>query len=248
VIGMVLAAGASRRLRPDTELLPKTLLPVAGDTTILDIALRNLAAVGMRDIVVVVGHAAGVISDRAADLERGHGVTLELLYNERALDWNNAYSLWLAREYFGSGVLLVNGDTVHPVSVEKALLAASGASGEGPAVILAVDDVKPLGDEEMKVVLDSRRLLTRITKQMDPALADGEYIGATLIGPAAAVPLASALEATWRRDPGLYYEDGYQEFADRGGEIAVAPIGAVEWVEVDNHDDLRRAREIAVRC
>jgi hypothetical protein len=83
---------------------------------------------------------------------------------------------------------------------------------------------------------------------MDPARAYGEYIGATLITEAAAVPLASALEATWRRDPGLYYEDGYQEFADRGGEIAVAPIGAVEWVEVDNHDDLRRAREIAVRC
>jgi len=28
----------------------------------------------------------------------------------------------------------------------------------------------------------------------------------------------------------------------------VAPIGEVEWVEVDNHDDLRRAREIAARC
>ena len=249
MIGMVLAAGASRRLRPDTDALPKALLPVAGETTILDIALRNLAAVGLRDVVVVVGHAASVVSNRAEDLQRRHGVTLHLLYNDRALDWNNAYSLWLAREYFTRGVLLVNGDTVHPVSVEKTLLAAAGADGRGgPAVILAVDDVKRLAEEEMKVVLDSRRLLARITKQMDPARAYGEYIGATLITEAAAVPLASALEATWRRDPGLYYEDGYQEFADRGGEIAVAPIGAVEWVEVDNHDDLRRAREIAVRC
>jgi choline kinase len=249
VIGMVLAAGASRRLRPDTDALPKALLPVAGETTILDIALRNLAAVGLRDVVVVVGHAASVVSNRAEDLQRRHGVTLHLLYNDRALDWNNAYSLWLAREYFTRGVLLVNGDTVHPVSVEKTLLAAAGAAGQGgPAVILAVDDVKRLAEEEMKVVLDSRRLLARITKQMDPARAYGEYIGATLITEAAAVPLASALEATWRRDPGLYYEDGYQEFADRGGEIAIAPIGAVEWVEVDNHDDLRRAREIAVRC
>jgi choline kinase len=249
VIGMVLAAGASRRLRPDTDALPKALLPVAGETTILDIALRNLAAVGLRDVVVVVGHAAGVISDRAADMQRRHGVTLHLVHNERALDWNNAYSLWLAREYFARGVLLVNGDTVHPVSIEKTLLAAAGAGGDaGPGVILAVDDVKQLADEEMKVILDSRGLLARITKQMDPARAYGEYIGATLIGAAAAVPLASALEATWRRDPGLYYEDGYQELADRGGEIAVAPIGAVEWVEVDNHDDLRRAREIAVRC
>ena len=65
---------------------------------------------------------------------------------------------------------------------------------------------------------------------------------------AAAGPLADALEATWRRDPSLYYEDGFQELADRGGEIGVAPIGEVEWVEVDDHDDLARAREVACRC
>jgi NDP-sugar pyrophosphorylase family protein len=55
VIGLVLAAGAGRRLRPDTDALPKALLPVAAGTTILDIALRNLAATGLTDIVVVVG-------------------------------------------------------------------------------------------------------------------------------------------------------------------------------------------------
>ena len=36
--------------------------------------------------------------------------------------------------------------------------------------------------------------------------------------------------------------------ADRGGSVALEPIGEVEWVEVDNHEDLRRAREIAGRC
>lgn len=34
---------------------------------------------------------------------------------------------------------MVNGDTVHPVSVERTLLA-----GRGPDVLLAIDDVKPL--------------------------------------------------------------------------------------------------------
>ena len=57
----------------------------------------------------------------------------------------------------------------------------------------------------------------------------------------------TALEATWRRDPDLYYEDGYQTLVDRGGEVGVAPIGALPWVEVDNHADLARAREIACR-
>ena len=249
MIGMVLAAGASRRLRPDTDELPKALLPVAGETTILDIALRNLAAVGLHEVVIIVGHAAHAIADRTAELEGVHGVTLELVHNGRALEWNNAYSLWLAREYFSQGVLLVNGDTVHPVSVEKTLLAARGSGPAGRArVILAIDNVKSLADEEMKVILDARGLLSRISKQMDPAKAHGEYIGATLIEPSAAVPLADALETTWRRDPGLYYEDGYQELADRGGEIAAVPIGDVDWVEVDNHSDLRRAREIAGHC
>jgi choline kinase len=249
LIGMVLAAGAARRLRPETDQLPKTLLPVAGETTILDIALRNLAAVEITEVVIVVGHAASVIADRAASLERSYGITLELVHNERALEWNNAYSLWLAREHFGAGVLLVNGDTVHPVSIEKTLLAARAAGGGSQAdVILAVDDVKRLADEEMKVILNGRGLLATINKKLDPAAAYGEYIGVTLIEAAAAAPLAAALEATWRRDPGLYYDDGHQELADRGGEIAVAPIGAVDWVEVDDHNDLRRAREIAGRC
>ncbi|MDQ2876705.1 MAG: phosphocholine cytidylyltransferase family protein [Actinomycetota bacterium] len=244
MIGMVLAAGAGRRLRPDTDSLPKALLPVAGTTTILDIALRNLAAVGLTDVAVIVGHAAEVIADRTAALEREHGVAIELIHNDRAQDWNNAYSLWLAREYLGQGALLVNGDTVHPVSVENTLLEARE---QLPAadLILAVDAVKQLADEEMKVTLDERGLLRRITKRLDPAQAHGEYIGVTLIQPAAARALAEALEATWRRDPGLYYEDGYQELVRREGEIAIAPIGDIAWVEVDNHQDLRRARAIA---
>jgi choline kinase len=244
VIGLVLAAGAGRRLRPDTDALPKALLPVAGTATILDIALRNLAAAGLGEVVIVVGHAAQAIGDRAAALERAHQVRLTLVPNDRALDWNNAYSLWLAREHFARGALMVNGDTVHPASVEKTLLAARGTAG----VILAIDNVKPLAEEEMKVVLDERGLLARITKRMDPVLADGEYIGAALIEAGASAALAGALEATWRQDPGRYYEDGFAELAARSGDVAVAPIGAVDWVEVDDHDDLRRARQIGARC
>jgi choline kinase len=242
VIGMVLAAGAGRRLAPYTDTLPKTLVPVDGDRTILDIALGNLAAAGLDRVVVVTGYAAGAVEERRAALEERHGVTLELVFNPKAEEWNNAYSLWCARERLADGALLINGDTVHPPSVEQTLLAA-----RGPDILLALDDVKPLAEEEMKVhVADGR--MTRINKALDPGGSQGEYIGLALIERAAAGPLADALEATWRRDPQLYYEDGFQEFADRGGHVGVAPIGAVEWAEVDDHRDLERAREIACRC
>jgi len=185
-----------------------------------------------------------VIADASAGLERAHGVTLTLVHNDRAQDWNNAYSLWLAREYLRDGALLVNGDTVHPVDVERTLLAAREQPGAA-GILLALDDQKSLADEEMKVVLDAAGRMKRITKLMDPAEASGEYIGATLIEARAADALATALEATWRRDPDLYYEDGYQTLVDTGGEVGAAPIGSLPWVEVDNHADLTRAREIA---
>lgn len=241
MIGMVLAAGAGRRLRPYTDTLPKALVPVDGDTTILDIALGNLAEVGLTDVVIVVGYCAGAVEERKEALEAKYGVRITLVHNDKAEEWNNAYSMWLAREHFSKGVLMVNGDTVHPVSVERTLLASRGKSD----ILLAVDDVKKLADEEMKVILDDAGHLSKITKLMDPAAAAGEYIGATLLEPAAAEALADALKATWEADPDQYYEDGYQELVNRGFEISVAPIGDVAWVEVDNHDDLNKAREIA---
>jgi hypothetical protein len=82
---------------------------------------------------------------------------------------------------------------------------------------------------------------------MDPAEATGEYIGVTLIEGDAAAELADALKTTFERDPDLYYEDGYQELVNRGFTVDVAPIGQVSWVEIDNHDDLAKGREIACR-
>jgi choline kinase len=216
---------------------------VDGESTILDIALHNLAAVDVHEVVIVVGYAADAVRDRATALERRHGVSLTLVHNDRAEDWNNAYSLWTARDHMHDGVLMLNGDTVHPVSVEQTLLSA-----RGPGVLLAVDSSKALAEEEMKVTVDDRGAVRRITKLMDPGEAFGEYIGATLIEPAAVAELSDALETTWRRNPQLYYEDAYQEMVDRGQAVMTAsiPIGT-PWVEVDNHDDLARARDIACR-
>jgi choline kinase len=238
--GVVLAAGPGRRLLPLTESLPKTLLQVTDERTILDLALTNLRTVGIEEVIIVTGFAARRIEERARELERRHGLRIELLFNERAEEWNNAYSLWLARRAFDETVLLVNGDTVHPIAVEEALLAA-----RGPAISIAVDDAKPLGDEAMKVSVSPAGTLARISKEVDLETAAGEYIGVALIEPAAAEPLAAALERIWRRDSSLYYEDGFQEFVEAGGEVAAVSVGPLEWVEVDDPADLERARAIA---
>jgi choline kinase len=246
MIGLVLAAGAGRRLRPYTDTLPKALVPVdpegEGTTTVLDIALGNFATVGLTEVAIVVGYRKEAVYERKEALEQKYGLKITLIDNDKAEEWNNAYSLWCAREVLKQGVILANGDTVHPVSVEKTLL---DARGQGQKIVLALDTVKNLADEEMKVVVDPNLGVQRITKLMDPSDATGEYIGVTLIEAEAAEELADALKTTFEKDPDLYYEDGYQELVNRGFKIDIAPIGDVKWVEIDNHDDLAKGREIA---
>ncbi|GAA1556232.1 phosphocholine cytidylyltransferase family protein [Kribbella sancticallisti] len=241
MIGLVLAAGAGRRLRPYTDNLPKALVPIAPETTVLDLTLANYAEVGITDVAIVVGFAAAAVEARVEGFQNRYGVTLELVYNDKAETWNNAYSLWCARDLLSAGVMLANGDTVHPASVQRTLLDARGGDRQ---IILALDTEKSLAEEEMKVIWTPEQGVRTITKLMDSATATGEYIGVTLIEPAAATALADALRTTWERDPHLYYEDGYQHLVDQGSRIDVAPIGKVDWVEIDNHDDLARAREI----
>ncbi|MEU5000069.1 phosphocholine cytidylyltransferase family protein [Streptomyces sp. NPDC021622] len=242
MIGLVLAAGAGRRLRPYTDTLPKALVPVDGDTTILDLTLGNFAEIGLTEVAIIVGYKKEAVYDRKAALEEKYGLKLTLIDNDKAEEWNNAYSLWCGRDAIKHTVILANGDTVHPVSVEKTLLAARG---DGKKIILALDTVKNLADEEMKVIVDPEKGVQKITKLMDPASATGEYIGVTLIEGEAADELADALKTTFERDPDLYYEDGYQELVNRGFKVDVEPIGDVKWVEIDNHDDLAKGREIA---
>jgi choline kinase len=242
MVGLVLAAGPGRRLNALTAELPKTLLPLSQDRTILELTLANLCSVGIQEVVVVTGFASAKVKERAPGLERRFGIRLRLVVNDRAEEWNNAYSLWLARDAFADGALLVNGDTVHPASIERVLLERRGGD-----VLLAVDTDKQLGNEEMKTLVAPGGALQRISKEIPAGQAHGEYVGVALIEPAAATPLSDALEAVWKRDPALYYEDGFQELVDRGGRIQLVPIGPTDWVEVDDAADLERAREIACR-
>ena len=198
LIGMVLAAGAGRRLRPDTDALPKALLPVDGEATILDIALRNLAAVGLRDVVIVVGYAADVVRDRAAGA--GAGARRPADAGATTTGPRSGTTPTRCGWPASTSPRARCWSTATPCTRSRSRRRCSPRPA-GRGIVLAVDDVKRLADEEMKVITGPDGQLARITKLMDPALAHGEYIGATLIGAQAAAPLADALEATWRRDP-----------------------------------------------
>src|SRR5258706_3295968 len=240
--GLVLAAGAGRRLRPHTDHLPKPLVALDDGSTVLDHILDNFAAGGLARASIIVGYCAEAIEARRGDLESRHGLQVDLIINDHPEERNNAYSLWCAREVLSRGALMANGDTLHPPSVQDVLM-AHPRSG---SIRLAIDDIKSLGDEEMKVSISDEGLLQRISKHL-PHSSSGEYIGVALIPADAAPELIDSLERTWKHDASQFYEAAFQDLATRGVEIETRSIGAVDWVEIDNLDDLNRANALLCR-
>ena len=57
---IILAAGVGDRLRPFTDKSPKCLAKVAG-VPILKNALTQLAAIGVKEVAIVVGHHKEII-------------------------------------------------------------------------------------------------------------------------------------------------------------------------------------------
>ncbi|WP_026925399.1 NTP transferase domain-containing protein [Glycomyces arizonensis] len=237
--GVILAAGQGQRLRPDTDELPKTLLPIDAAWTILDSIVFALSTVDVNEIAIVVGHAADKIRRERDRLEDTYTVKITFVENDHP-EWNNAYSLWTAREHYKDGAILVNGDTVHPWSVEDRLLEEPN---DPPRLLLAMDDRKTLTEEAMKIGV-GHSVMPLISKQQPVDRAMGEYIGVSLIPAELADDLTDALKTVYTRDRTLYYEDAFQLLAFRA-KVGTVSIGDVAWTEVDDHADWALAKKIA---
>jgi len=74
---LVLAGGKGTRLVPYTKILPKPLMPI-GDMPILEILLRQMQRAGIDDVVLTVGHLAGLLQ---AFFQDGSQLGLRISYS-----------------------------------------------------------------------------------------------------------------------------------------------------------------------
>ena len=62
--GVILAAGDGTRLAPLTNKCPKPLVPVLG-RPLIEYTLNSFVQVGIRDLVIVVGHRGEMMAEGA---------------------------------------------------------------------------------------------------------------------------------------------------------------------------------------
>ncbi|MCX6560315.1 MAG: phosphocholine cytidylyltransferase family protein [Candidatus Aminicenantes bacterium] len=233
--GVILAAGIASRLRPLTDATPKCLLPLGG-STLLGRTLDNLAAAGIRDIVIVTGYLEDQIRRYVGANHAGLKTTF--IRNDVYASTNNIYSLWLAREAVRrEGMVLLDSDILFDPSVLPAVLGADAPAG------LAVKTGRELGEEEIKVEVDDLMHVRMIGKHVPPDLAAGESIGIEVFSPAAMERLFAAMErkVVAEGQVNVFYEAAFQAMIDAGGTIMAVDIGDALAIEIDTIDDFRRA-------
>jgi choline kinase len=220
-----LAAGRGSRLGDLTAEMPKAFVEVGG-RPLAERSFEYLRAAGFEHINVVTGHAAPAFEPYPVDT----------VFNDRWDIENNVTSLWQAREIVAAGCVVVNCDLLFEPE-----LAVRLADAEGTAIL--VDDELAVDEESMKAT-ETAGSLDRLHKSLPLDAAVGEYIGLTRVDPADGPRLAEILdEFVAAGNVQVYYEDAIEALA-KERPVRIERIGGTRWVEIDDRDDLARARDV----
>ena len=244
MIGVILAAGMAKRLRPLTDTKPKCLLEVGGKT-LLERTVRAMQQAGISEFVVVTGYCADQIRDfliawSASSAQQGGASThFTFLHNADYEHNNNIYSLWMAGKVVrGREFLLMDSDILcDPAAVVRI------ARQTEPSLALNRHEC---GEEEIKIIVDADNRITEINKTCNPALAIGESVGIEKMTAAYSTALYKELD-TMIQNEGLvdvFYERCFERLIPQGHTFRVVDTTSYFSYELDTPEDFQKAQEL----
>jgi len=257
MIGVILAAGMAKRLRPLTDCQPKCLLTVGGKT-LLERTVDAMLSAGITEFVVVTGYRAEMIREfleekytsKPQTTARPNGtlaqaknlksqIPFTFLHNADYEHNNNIYSLWMAgREVRGKEFLLMDSDILcDPQTVLRVACQ--------PASALALNRHE-LGEEEMKVVVDADMNIVEISKTCRPADALGESVGIEKFTAAHSEALFRELDQMIVGEGliDIFYERAFERLIPQGHTFKVVDTTDLFSYELDTPDDYEQAKRL----
>ena len=233
MIGVILAAGMAKRLRPLTDTKPKCLLKV-GERTLLERTVDAMRQAGITEFLVVTGYRGEMIRDFLREYS-----SFTFLDNTDYEHNNNIYSLWMAcQKVRGCDFLLMDSDILcDPAAVVRI--------AQEPTAALAVNRHE-LGEEEMKVVVDADNRITEISKICRPEDAIGESVGIEKITADYSEALARELDQMILQEGliDIFYERAFERLIPQGHTFKVVDTTHYFSYELDTPEDFQRAQEL----
>ena len=239
MIGVILAAGMAKRLRPLTDNQPKCLLKVGGKT-LLERTVDAMRQAGITEFVVVTGYLAEQIRTFLEQYAVEHqGLTFHFLHNANYANNNNIYSLWMAGEVVRDReFLLMDSDILcDPAAVVRI------AHEAGSALALNRHE---LGEEEIKVIVDANGCITEINKTCRPEDAMGESVGIEHMSAEYSTALYRELDQMIVREGliNVFYERAFERLIPQGHTFRVVDTTDYFSYELDTPEDFERAQQL----
>lgn len=239
---IILAAGKNIRLKSITNS-PKSLLKI-GNYCFLDRIVILCKRYAIHQIVIVVGYKAEEIERHIKENPEIFGdILVKTIYNPDYSSKNNIFSFWLAHREMNKPFILFNSDVLFHEGILEILFK------NGVHSALTVDDRKILGQEEMKVIMDNKRLIGDISKDINPSLASGEYIGVAKFFDGRTVnnvlSKCKLLLDIGRTD--VFYEEVFRLLSIEEPSIYGVSTNGLPWIEVDTPEDYEKAKEEVYR-
>jgi choline kinase len=238
MIGVILAAGMAKRLRPLTDTKPKCLLEVGGKT-LLQRTIDAMASAGVKELLLITGYREQMIRDFVDKAYHDSDLVFHFIDNADYEHNNNIYSLWMAGEKVrGQEFLLMDSDILcDPAAVLRIASEKEAA--------LAVNRHE-LGEEEMKVVVDDQMRITEICKTCRPEDAMGESVGIEKMTAAYSEALFRELDQMILNEGliDIFYERAFERLIPQGHTFRVIDTTDYFSYELDTPEDFHRAQEL----
>jgi choline kinase len=236
MIGVILAAGMAKRLRPLTDERPKCLLTV-GQRTLLQRTVDGLVDAGFTELVVVTGYRASMIRDFLT--QNYPQLTIHFIDNSDYAHNNNIFSLWLTRPYTeGHDFLLLDSDILFDPQIIPTVLRNEDS-------VLAVNRHE-LGEEEIKVIVDDTSHVVEISKVCSIANAMGESVGIEKMTAAYSTALFRELEQMIEHEGliDIFYERAFERLIPQGHTFRVVDTTNFFSIELDTVEDFENAKKL----
>jgi glucose-1-phosphate thymidylyltransferase len=208
-------AGKGTRLRPHTYLTPKPLLRVGGKP-VMSYILDDLQALGIEEIVFVIGYLGDVVKDyMAAEYPK-----IRPEYVVQEVQDGTAGAVKLVEPFIDEEVLILFVDTLFEADLSMARSLDPAWSG----VIWAkeVEDYQRFG----VIVTDHESAMTRIVEKPSEPISKLANIGLYYIRDHRL--LFEGIDRTLAAPPGpsgeFYLTDAFQYMVDQGARLLAAPV------------------------
>jgi len=225
------AAGLGSRMMPYTAHIPKAMLPVGQQTPITRL-LAQLQANNATQIIIITGYQQQTLS--AFVLNHFPNLDIQFVYNDCFAKANNIYSLFVAKRYCNGEITIINADLLLADELLNRIL-------NSPPNFVVVDKDVALTETATKVVFKDGFYLSRISKDIDPASAQGENIGVIrLAKDATDMFFGKVTEFIERGNLQVWYPYALDELL---GEISVKALftNQLPWCEIDTPQDYEKA-------